>query len=51
MVVIAGEIAGGMLDLLLAGSASASTASSAEEDVLSDQGGHGYGSGSPGHFF
>jgi hypothetical protein len=43
-------IVGGLLALLLADFASASIASSAEEDVMSDRDCHGCGCGSPGRF-
>jgi hypothetical protein len=41
-------IVGGVLGLLLADSDSVTTASSVEEDVMSDWGCHGCGCGSPG---
>jgi hypothetical protein len=44
-------IVGGGLGLLLADSASATIASFTEENVMSDRSCHGYGRGSPGHFF
>jgi hypothetical protein len=50
MVEFAAAIVGGVLGLLLADSASASIASSAEDDVLSDRGCHGCGCGSPRRF-
>jgi hypothetical protein len=50
MVGVAGSAIGGMLGLLLADRASASVASSAEEDMMSDRGCHGCGSGSHGRF-
>jgi hypothetical protein len=50
MVGVVGAIVGGVLGLLLADSASASIASSAEEEVTSDQGCHGCGRDSPGRF-
>jgi hypothetical protein len=51
MVGVAGAIVGGVLGLLLADGASASIASSAEDDVMSDRVCHGCGCGSPGRLF
>jgi hypothetical protein len=48
---VAGSTVGGVLGLLPADHASASIASSAEEDVMSDRSCHGCGRGSLGRFF
>jgi hypothetical protein len=46
----AGAIVGGVLGLMLADRSSASIASFAEEDVMTDRGCHGCGCRSPGRF-